>query len=34
MIKGTPLPYTLDVGQGAFVFVVSQDMSVSLNGNR
>jgi hypothetical protein len=34
MIEGTALPYTLDVGCGAFVFMVDKDLSVFLNGER
>jgi hypothetical protein len=32
--KGTPLPYTFARAQGAIVFVVQKDLSVTFNGKR
>jgi hypothetical protein len=32
--EGTPLPATFEYGNGAFIFVVGQDLSVTFNGIR
>jgi hypothetical protein len=32
--RGTPLPYTLSLGNGAFVFEIHMDLSVWFNGKR
>jgi hypothetical protein len=32
--KGTPLPYSVSLGNGAFVFEIQMDLSVWFNGKR
>jgi hypothetical protein len=32
--RGSPLPYTLSYGKGAFVFVVHKDLTVTFNNQR